>query len=255
MKATPVPADRTEDRAGAGPPGRTEVDVQQGGVGALHQDLLGGAVQRLVHEVHAVPDHGPDPLRKALWGREAVGPGQPPPPALPTARLTQTSPAPAGPGPTPPPRASARPSASSVTLRWRGMRPPLHPLEPDPQALQVGLGWGNGAPGRPWVALIQPTVPTQPCSVLIHSPDTAGGGDPSRKLPEGLCAEQGGHCICCLGWDSTTSSPARPGQVPRADVGPGLVSPASTGACGPRKARPPCSPRNGCTPQGSPPLP
>lgn len=47
---------------------RTEVDVQEGCVGTFHEDILGGAMQRLVHEVDAVPHHGPDALGKALRG-------------------------------------------------------------------------------------------------------------------------------------------------------------------------------------------
>lgn len=45
---------------------RTKVDVQEGCVGSLHQDLLGRTMESLIHEVHAVPHHGLDLLRVVL---------------------------------------------------------------------------------------------------------------------------------------------------------------------------------------------
>ncbi|KAK2104876.1 hypothetical protein P7K49_018732 [Saguinus oedipus] len=61
------------------PAGHTEVNIEKGGIGTLHQDLLGGAVECLVHEVNTVSDHGSDPLSKALQGPSgtvSLGPGQ-----------------------------------------------------------------------------------------------------------------------------------------------------------------------------------
>lgn len=45
---------------------RTKVDVQEGCVGPLHQDLLRRTMKSLIHEVHAVPHHGLDLLRVVL---------------------------------------------------------------------------------------------------------------------------------------------------------------------------------------------
>lgn len=45
---------------------RTKVDVQEGCVGSLHQDLLGRTMESFIHEVHAVPHHGLDLLRVVL---------------------------------------------------------------------------------------------------------------------------------------------------------------------------------------------
>lgn len=53
---------------------RTEVDVQQGGVGSLHQDLLRRTVKSLIHEVHPVPHHGLDLLRVALKPTQKTSP-------------------------------------------------------------------------------------------------------------------------------------------------------------------------------------
>lgn len=67
--------------------GCTKVDVQQGRVGAFHEDFLGGAMESLIHEVDTVSDHGPDPLSKALGegGTQLLGGPQawPPPQLLP----------------------------------------------------------------------------------------------------------------------------------------------------------------------------
>lgn len=49
---------------------RTKVDVQEGCVGSLHQDLLRRTMKSLIHEVHAVPHHGLDLLRVALKAHE-----------------------------------------------------------------------------------------------------------------------------------------------------------------------------------------
>lgn len=44
----------------------TKIDVEQGRVGTFHQDLLGGTMQGLIHEVDTISNHGSDPLSKAL---------------------------------------------------------------------------------------------------------------------------------------------------------------------------------------------
>lgn len=72
VTASPPTCFRTQGLSGSMAPGwrlgggRTEVNVQEGRIGAFYQDPLGGAVERLVHEVHAVAHHGSDPLSKAL---------------------------------------------------------------------------------------------------------------------------------------------------------------------------------------------
>lgn len=48
--------------------GLTEINVEQGGVGAFHQDLLGRAMESLIHEVDTISDHGSDALSKTLRG-------------------------------------------------------------------------------------------------------------------------------------------------------------------------------------------
>lgn len=44
----------------------TKINVEQGRVGTFHQDLLGGTMQGLIHEVDTISNHGSDPLSKAL---------------------------------------------------------------------------------------------------------------------------------------------------------------------------------------------
>lgn len=48
--------------------GLTEINVKQGRVGTFHQDLLGGTMESLIHEVDAISNHGSDPLSKTLRG-------------------------------------------------------------------------------------------------------------------------------------------------------------------------------------------
>lgn len=48
--------------------GLTEINVKQGRVGTLHQDLLGGTMESLIHEVDTISNHGSDPLSKTLRG-------------------------------------------------------------------------------------------------------------------------------------------------------------------------------------------
>lgn len=45
---------------------RTKVNVQEGCIGSLHQDLLRRTVKSLIHEVHPIPHHGLDLLCKGL---------------------------------------------------------------------------------------------------------------------------------------------------------------------------------------------
>lgn len=68
------------DQSGWGP---TEVNIKEGCIGTFHEDFFGGAVERLVHKVDTVSDHGSDPLSKALWGRKRrLRWGQAPPDSL-----------------------------------------------------------------------------------------------------------------------------------------------------------------------------
>lgn len=55
------------DQSGWGP---TEVNIKEGCIGAFHEDFFGGAVERLIHKIDAISDHGSDALSKALWGRQ-----------------------------------------------------------------------------------------------------------------------------------------------------------------------------------------
>lgn len=121
---------QTRTRGFVGPGwARTEVNVEESCVGALHEDLLGGAVQRLVHEVDAVPDHGPDPLGKALRaGARTVNVREPGRPAR------------------PPPRSLCLPASSFPT------RPSLPSARPPTRAAAAGSSHGNVQKGTAWAS-------------------------------------------------------------------------------------------------------
>lgn len=59
-------------------PGTCRSQGQGGCIGASHEDLLGGAMERLVHEIHAVSDHGADPLAKPWEKGARMQEGSPP---------------------------------------------------------------------------------------------------------------------------------------------------------------------------------
>lgn len=48
----------------------TKVNIQEGCIGSLHQNLLTGPSEGLVHEVHPIGDKGPQPLSIHLEKRE-----------------------------------------------------------------------------------------------------------------------------------------------------------------------------------------
>lgn len=49
----------------------TEVDIQESGVGPLHQDLLTGPGQSFVHEIHAISDQRTQSLCKSLQEKKS----------------------------------------------------------------------------------------------------------------------------------------------------------------------------------------
>ena len=122
--------------------GRTEVNVKEGCVGTLHEDLLRGAVERLIHEINAISDHGADPLGEALEEGARMQEGGPPGSA-----------------------SSSQPLASSKFLPSEalGLHASLwvHPcLHLEPQTRLEELGPGDFQKGSMWTSSCLPPAPS-----------------------------------------------------------------------------------------------